>query len=254
MSTMTSPRGPLPARVYWIRRGIALLLALLLVFVVGKVLSGFGGNGGGGARATTVAQHNKATPNAGPTGAGSSAAGGAAPASPSATKSGKTVQPLSVPTGQCADADVTVTPTVTGVDGGGSIGIPLKLTTSGAACTWQVSSRSIVLKVVSGSDRIWSSQDCKASIPTQDVVVRPAGEKAAKVRVTWNGRRSQTDCPKGTGWADPGYYHVVAASLGGAPTDVQFALSAPPRPTVTKTAKPKPKPTHKAKAVVTPKG
>jgi hypothetical protein len=252
---MTSPRGPLPARVYWVRRGLALLLALLLVFVIGKVLSSFGGNDGGGSATATIVSKESAGPTQPPDG---SAAGSAAVTDQSTKNSGqktaqKTAQPLSVPTGQCQDDAVLVTPKVTKVDGGGGATLPLELTTTGSACTWRVSSATVVLKITSGSDRIWSSQDCSGTIPTTDVVVRPPDEKAAQVDVSWGGRRSQAGCPKGSGWADPGYYHVTAASLGGTPTDVQFEVAAPPRPTVTKTAHPKPtkqpsnKPSKKAK-------
>ncbi|MEP6815864.1 MAG: hypothetical protein ABI873_09970 [Marmoricola sp.] len=251
MSSVTSPRGPLPPRVYWIRRGLLVLFAMLLVFVVGKVLSSFGGNdGGGSARAANVAvSTTSAAPHADATTGAGSAAGTVRPAKRSGNA---TLLPQSVPTGQCQDSDVTVTSTVTRVAGGGKVALPLELTTTGGACTWRVSSKTVVLKITSGIDRVWSSQDCAASIPTTDVVVRPVGEKAAKVDVTWTGRRSDSGCPSGSAWADPGYYHVTAASLGGAPTDTQFKLAAPPRPTVTKTTHPKP--TKKPKSVKTPKG
>ena len=69
-------------------------------------------------------------------------------------------------------------------------------------------------------------------------MVRPQGEKEARVDVTWSGRRSATGCPKGTKWADPGYYHATAATLGGQPTDVQFQVVKPPRGTKTETVTP----------------
>jgi hypothetical protein len=253
MSSMTSPRGPLPARVYWIRRCLALLLALLLVFVIGKVLTSFGGSDGSGGNPAAANVADKKTPSATPQNDGTGAGSAAGTAQPS-TKPKKTATPLSVPTGQCQDEDVTVTSTVTRINGGGEAKLPLELTTTGGACTWRVSAKSVVLKITSGTDRIWSSQDCKGAIPTTDVIVRPDGEKPAKVNVTWSGRRSHGGCAKGTAWADPGWYHVSAASLGGSPSDTQFELAAPPRPTVTKTAHPKQKPTKKPTSGKTPKG
>ena len=50
MSSM-APRGPLPARVYWVRRTLVLVVALALVFGIGKLLTGFGGD----PKATTAA-------------------------------------------------------------------------------------------------------------------------------------------------------------------------------------------------------
>lgn len=252
MSSMTSPRGPLPARVYWIRRSIVVLLALLLVFVIGKALTSFGGGDGGGSNpaASNVSDKKSAdpTPLSGVAGAGPTV--GVTPTA----KSKKRATPLSVPTGQCQDEDVTVTSTVTRINGGGRATLPLKLTTAGGACTWRVSAKTVVVRITSGNDRIWSSQDCTRAIPTTDVVVRPEGEKPATVNVAWSGRRSHVGCSKGTAWADPGWYHVTAASLGGTPSDTQFELAAPPRPTVTKTAHPKHKASGKPTSGKTPKG
>ncbi len=42
MGSVRHPRGRLPQRVYWVRRGVVLAMALLLVFGIGKLL---GGNG-----------------------------------------------------------------------------------------------------------------------------------------------------------------------------------------------------------------
>src|SRR3712207_838388 len=41
MSGVTRPRGPLPARVYWVRRALVLGLAVVLVFAIGRLLQGF---------------------------------------------------------------------------------------------------------------------------------------------------------------------------------------------------------------------
>ncbi|GGF45433.1 hypothetical protein GCM10011519_19170 [Marmoricola endophyticus] len=133
--------------------------------------------------------------------------------------------------------------------GGSAVTIPLVLTTDGDACTLAVSAKTVVAKITSGSDRIWSSQDCPAAIPATSVTVRPTDEKATAINLAWSGRRSTEGCAGGTAWARAGSYHVVAATYGGQQSDVQFALGVPPRPVVTKTAKPKP-----TKPVETPKG
>ncbi len=243
-----APRGPLPARVYWARRTLVLVVALALVFGIGKLLTGFGGD----PQATTAAAAPSRT--AQPTATASPTASPTVPAAQptKAQKGKKTVLPLSVPTGTCDPANIDVVPAVRKVDGGSTITLPLKLVSTDGSCTWQASPDALVVKVVSGKDRIWTSQDCRTSVPTQDVVVRPAGEKATVVDVAWTGRRSREGCPKGTEWADVGYYHVIAATLGGEPTDVQFQVVGPPRPTVTKTTHPKPE--KKPSATATPKG
>ena len=104
------------------------------------------------------------------------------------------------------------------------------------ACTWQVSPDTVTMNIVSGRDKIWRSKQCPDAIPVQDVVVRLAS--VTQVPVVWNSRRSDEGCSDRTAWALPGYYHVLAAALGGEQTDVQFELLAPAAPTVTQTAQP----------------
>ena len=244
---MSSPRGPLPARVYWVRRALVLVVALALVFGIGKLLTGFGGD----PKATTAAAAPSTS--AQPTASASATVPAPQPTkAATATKGKGTAQPLSVPTGTCDPAWIDVVPDLRKVDGGSTITLPLKLVSTDGSCTWQASPRSLVVKIVSGTDRIWSSQECRSSVPTQDVVVRPEGEKATVVHVAWSGRRSSEGCPKGTEWADVGYYHAIAATLGGEPSDVQFEVAGPPRPTVTKTTHPKPK--KQPSATATPEG
>jgi len=243
-----APRGPLPARVYWFRRTLVLVVALALVFGIGKLLTGFGGD----PKATTAAAVPSRTAQSSSQATASASA--TAPVAPptKAQKGKKTALPLSVPTGTCDPANIDVVPAVRKVYGGNTITLPLKLVSTSGSCTWQASPEALVVKVVSGKDRIWTSQDCRSSVPRQDVVVRPAGEKATVVDVAWSGRRSREGCPTGTEWADVGYYHVIAATLGGEPTDVQFQVVGPPRPTVTKTTHPKPK--KQPSATATPQG
>jgi hypothetical protein len=63
--------------------------------------------------------------------------------------------------------------------------------------------------------------------------------------MAWNGLRSDAECTRSTSWADPGYYHVVAAAFGAEPTDVQFRLLPPVRKTVTASPTPSAKATPK---------
>ena len=107
---------------------------------------------------------------------------------------------------------------------------------SAVACTWQLSSETMRLNIVSGHDQIWLSNQCPDAIPAQDVVVRLAS--VTQVPVQWNARRSDEECSDRTAWALPGFYHVRAGVLGGEPTDVQFELVAPAPATVTQTAEP----------------
>jgi hypothetical protein len=244
MTTVTRPRGPLPPRVYWTRRLLVVAVAFALVFGIARFL-GSGGSGGPAARpvgatpsSTTPALTTPAaTPTATPTGRTRQAPGTKTrEASPAPT-------PLASPTGACTDGDVVVTPSVKGTAyAGHPVVFTMTLWTRvSEACTWEVSSDAMVVKVTSGSDRIWSTQECVGAVPKQSVVVRR--DRPATVAVGWNGQRSDSDCTRSTAWAEPGYYHVIAASFGADPADVQFELKPPVPRTITATPTPENSPT-----------
>ncbi len=251
MSSVTRPRGPLPARVYWTRRLVLLVLVLGLVFGVAHLIGGGGGSGSPSAQPVdapvgTSTTHPTSTPHATPT----------EHARPKKTKSKKhrgakqakatkTATPLAVPTGPCRPRDVRVDPKVVGTAHAGTpVTFRLRLTTlESPACNWTVSPGSLVVKLTSGSDRIWSTQDCKGAIHKQQVVVRK--DHRTKVQVTWHGQRSDGACSRTTAWAQPGYYHVAAAALGAEPTDVQFKLHKPATVTITPSPTVKPAKKHR---------
>jgi hypothetical protein len=263
MTAVTRPRGPLPARVYWTRRLLVVVLALGLVFGVARLLGGGGGDGGGGPAARPVGAEASSTTGpassapvstptvtattlaASPSGTGSPQA--AAKASPSGA-------PLPAPSGTCAASDVSAVPALEGpAYAGRPVVFAMTLTTKvSPACTWMVSSDSLVVKVTSGTDRLWSTQECSAAIPQRSVVVRR--DTAVTVPVTWSGQRSDADCTRSTPWAEPGYYHAVSAAFGAEPTDLQFELVPPPERTVTATPTPTPTPTTTPKPTGTPTG
>ena len=233
---MVRPRGRLPARVYWFRRMMVLVTAFALVFAIGRLLDGSGSDPGGDAATMTGA-----TPSKSPSATAIQGPAGPVPILPSVTGSSPTATGaptvFAEPTGPCAADEITVNPTVPSPVAGGQVKLVLELTGIRPACTFAVSRRTIVAKVTSGNDRIWSSQDCPSSIRASSVVVRSAAP--TKVVVRWSGRRSDEECSRSTAWALPGYYHVTAAVIGSDPGDRQFRLTSPPRPVVTKTAKPK---------------
>lgn len=244
LDPLATPRGHLPARVYWTRRLIVLGLPLLLVVVVIAMLSAGGGTSTPQARLAGAAERTPAThPSDNPRPSGPVAVA----TSPARSKAGHraakptpTVVPLAAPDGPCAADEITVTPAAPHARAGGDVTIAVQLRTARPACTFAVSGKTLAVKVTSGSDGIWSSQLCRGSVPHETVVVRSA--QPAVVPVTWNGRRT-TDgtCGVTNAWARPGYYHALAAVIGSEPSDAQFELSLPPRPVVTKTAHPKPK-------------
>jgi hypothetical protein len=217
MTSLT--RGPLPASVYWRRRIVLLGVGLLLVLLAGKV---FGGDGDGGKdRAVDRANQVSGEPT------------GSVPSDPTTDtpkqrKKPKTPQEpvLAQPDGPCADSDILITPSVEEAIAGRPVKVTLELHTATAeACTWRVSANHVTMKITSGSDLIWTSQQCPRAVPVQDVVVRR--DVTTFVDVPWKARRSDDGCPVETQWALPGTYNVAAAALGGEPAEARFELEKP---------------------------
>ncbi len=227
MGSERQHRRRLPRRVYWVRRGVVLALALLLVFGTSKLL---GQNGGDATSAGATARTSPATqqPSLTPVG----------PSAPAKKLRAKAKVPLVAPSGECLDDEVSVLPAVERAWAGAPITIGLSLTGTQPACTFDVSAETLVVKIVSGKDRIWSSQDCPLSIPKTQVVVRSS--QPVEIPVVWSGRRSDEKCSSSPGWALTGFYHVFAAALGSSPSDLQFEVTRGPAVRVTKTPKPRP--------------
>ena len=245
MSAVTRPRGPLPSRVYWTRRLVVIGVGLALVFGIGHLLGG--GSDGRSEGDVAALTGSDTQPGHGSTRHPSS--GATARRTTTTPKPKPTLPPLAEPDGPCDPSEVLVTPHISGARAGGEILLILELTsTDSAACTWRASASTLALKLTSGSDFIWSSQQCPRSITAKDLILRKpvAGDKRvvpARVGVHWSGRRSDADCSRTADWARPGYYHAIAAALGGTSTNQQFELNYPSRPTITVTVTRKPQPT-----------
>lgn len=249
MSTMT--RGPLAPAVYWRRRLVVMLVALLILFGGARLL----GLGGGdeatdeqlvqSSAETEVGDEGESRPSSTlPTsdaaattgdGAGSGANGGKGGAKAKARKAKATALPE--PVGTCLPSDVKAQPVIDSAVAGREVAIALELSTRDAvACTWEVSPGDLTMKITSGPDEIWTSRQCPKAVPTKEVVLRSSGTTTVEVR--WSSRRSDDSCSKLTDWALPGFYHVTAAALAGEPRDVQFELVAPVAPTITASPEP----------------
>ena len=249
MSALIRPRGTLPARVYWFRRSLLLVLAFALVFGIGRLLGGGGSDEPPAAATPAASTSNTGAPAAtqpliGPT------PFTPAPATGQAAKprgDGTTVQPatqptapLAQPTGECEPQSITVTPALITARAGQDVKIPLDFTGTQPACTFRVSADSIALKVALDGARVWTTQQCPTGVREQEVVVRAA--HPARVLVTWSGRYSDEECSTLTRWAMPDTYQLDAAVIGSEPSTSTFRLETPPRPVVTRTATPKPQP------------
>jgi hypothetical protein len=230
MSSVTRPKGPHPPRVYWRRRLLVLGLAVLVVFGASRLVGPELARERGAVASPAASQ---ATPTGSPSAEQPGASASPTPAAserprakakrrPKATRP----EPSATPVGACAADDIQVTPAIDEAVAGTEVTITLFLTTKVApACSWQVGPESMVLKLTSDDDRLWSTQDCPDAVPTQPVVVRH--DALTMVEVVWSGQESDEECTAATPWVEPGYYHAVAAALGGEPVDTGFALKDP---------------------------
>jgi hypothetical protein len=229
-------RGPLPARVYWVRRMMMLGIATLLMVGIAKMLGGSSDGSSGPDAARNVAE----------TAPQSQASVSSAPQTFGPGSSGKhdhkkidaPVTRVAMPSGPCEASDIAITPSVPKPIAGDDITLVLDVSSLNTpACTWSLSGKTMALKITSGNDLIWTSGECPHALPSQDLVVRQS--EPTRVKLTWDARRSEPGCPVRTEWALPGTYHLHVAALAGQPQDVTFLLTAPAPAEVTKTAHPR---------------
>ena len=223
----------MPASVYWRRRLFVLGVAVALVLVIGRWLSG-----GSDAKSDESPAAEQAGAQASATetvtvGPDDASAG----ASSTAPGAGGTA--AAAPEGACVSSDVVITPSVAPTSvAGQKVTIRLSLQTlESPACVWQVNRNSVALRIDDGDEPIWASRECPRFVPTAGVVVRQA--VATVVQMTWNARESNVGCTNRGAWVLPGDYSITAASLGGEPVRADFALGKPARPTIRVTETPK---------------
>ena len=246
MDTLLHPAGPEPERTYWIRRGIvaaAALLALILLFwLVGKLFSG-------GTEQTGAAAPQESSAAAGGTSSSpASSAASSTSASPTTSKSASAAKTSATPwpspdktsaapspSASQSSAKPSASPTSTGpvmckpedvvvnVSGAKTVksGASTKLSvtfTSPTACILDFSEIPFQLTITSGSDRIWSTEDCGASQVSGLLKLQPF--KPWSHSWTWNTQRSAKECKSVDEYLRPGTY-VATAELKGSQKRVQ---------------------------------
>jgi hypothetical protein len=191
------PRGPLPASTYW-RRRLALLAVLLLLLLL--ALKACGGD--------DPQPRSLAGPSPSP------AASRAASPAPSASSARRSPLPSPSPSPvapkPCSDSvlQVTTEADATTYKSGDAPRFTLTVRNTGkVSCTRALGPDAVELRVLSGEDRIWSSDDCNDA-KGQGVLTLPAGQGRATT-VQWPGKRTKPGCDIGA-VAQPGTYRVIA--------------------------------------------
>lgn len=202
------PVGPLAAGTYWRRRAWTGGVLLVLVLVLLKACSG---SGPANKDALAVAP---ATPTPTPTTVATrrptprvTTPGRATPTAPATG----TAAPSAGPVGSCPDSALVLVASADAPSYATGANPLLRLSIrngSRVACRRNVGSRAVELRILSGSDRIWSSDDCAKGGTLEPVLLQPGETRSTSV--VWSGRRSQPGCAGSTAQAQPGTYLVFA--------------------------------------------
>lgn len=178
------PVGPEPASTYWQRRAVVATGLVLVLAVLFTLL------GGGDDAPDRLAAAPPTT-------------------APSAVPSPPAPSPTGVPICQPEALRIEALAGDDSYAVGSSAKLALQVTNTGTApCTRDLGQAAIELLVVSGEDRIWSSDDCAPGGPKEVTVLEPG--KAVVKRATWDGRRSLPGCAGSKAQAKAGTYRVTA--------------------------------------------
>lgn len=190
MSGVLSPVGPLPPRVYWIRRLIVLGLPLLVIVIIVIAVSG------GGSKSP-------------------SAGSGAPDGSASSTAS-------SGSTGKCAPGDLTAqlsTSETTYQVGASPVFTGTIKNISAQACRLTTSPANESWKVESYPATWWTTSGCPHADTATTKTLQPNATR--QVTITWDGHRLEPGCKRGE-TAQPGTYHLSAVLDGVTARQVTF--------------------------------
>lgn len=243
MSSVLHPVGPEPVQTYWVRRALLLLaaiVALVLAIVVLVNLSranSANASAPGGAPAVVPAQASTPASASAPDEASAPTSSLATPGpartpsattgrADSATRPGSTAGVTANRTASLPCDPTTLRSTLTGqravkVDHATTFDLSL-INGSAANCRVVVDSSVVELKIYSGSDRIWSSQDCAKVVPTKVAVLR--SQDAVAWKMAWNGRRSAPRCQSRPEIPRPGTYLATAQFSGAQPVQFRIVL------------------------------
>ena len=254
MSGVLHPMGPEPAQTYWVRRGVllavVLLLAAMVVFGVANLTKAAVATAPPPPIPPAVTSPTPSTtprpstavstPPAGPAPSATSGGPSSAPPSTSVVPSSSTAaKPSATPSAEpgptttvigtpdCAPAGLRVK--VSGdrsLSPGQNNTFTLSLVNAGArTCLTSVTDTNFELKIYSGKDRIWSSQDCGRTLAAFDKKLAPRAGVSWKM--TWNGERSVKgkDCKRGADTPQAGTYWATAQLDGAKPVQLRMIIS-----------------------------
>ena len=203
---MSSPPQPrLPARVYWVRRVVVLVIPLLVLVLLVVWLTGRGADAG----ASPATQTTTTT-------------------APVSADPAPSVAPTTEP-GGVADCDATtlalaLTPTAASFAPGQSPAFAVSITNNGSEpCLVDAGEASREIVITSGADRVWSNRDCVvAGTETRDLLLPAGGNDTTQL--AWNRVRSAPACPPDLPAPGSGTYSAQLTLAGAAAAPAVFGL------------------------------
>jgi len=93
---------------------------------------------------------------------------------------------------------------------------------SATSCLVTVDRKNFELKIYSGTDRIWSSDDCPTAVKTRSAKIK--AEDALTWSMRWDGKRSRADCKTRPEIPRPGTYFATAQLDGAKPVQLRMIL------------------------------
>ncbi len=234
MSGLLRPVGPEAAQTYWARRG--LILGAMMVLTVAVLLIISGANLGSAMHANPspstaeLAMPSSASPSSMPTAVRLSAVSPSARLSSAGPELKTTTRKASrkkTDEGGPVDCPAEqLRPTLAGKQR-----LALKRSTtfhlslingSDQTCIARVTRKNFELKIYSGDERIWSTADCRSIITP--ISQRLSSEHAIAWSLTWDGKRSKSDCRSAREALRPGTYRVTAQLQGAEPVQLRMLL------------------------------
>ncbi|WP_026378213.1 hypothetical protein [Aestuariimicrobium kwangyangense] len=218
MNPWLHPQGPESSRTYWLRRGLAVVVALVVLALAVRVVDVIAGRGDSSATIRANAPVSSATTASRSATRTSATASGAEPTtsaasvSPAAARSstpgpaGTSASPSAKPTSQPTPTNPTpIRPTCSvddlrvalagarQVKSGATTTYRIRVVnTSEADCAVPLAGQPITLAITSGTDKIWTTADCATWGPHGTLRIKAGAERVFPI--TWTTQRSSSGC------------------------------------------------------------
>lgn len=196
MSNLLHPVGPLPPKVYWVRRLLVLAVAILVVVIT----------------ATIVVK----------------IIGGSSSDSDKSNAGSKSTESKNAPAGSplnCTGDDIALTlgANSSAFAEGQNPTFSVEVSNVGAdSCLVDANEETLSVEIVSGKDQIWSSGFCTEA---EQELLLLGPEDVHAVAKNWDRVRNDKKCSKDPADAKPGTYRATANLLGAKSKELVFTLN-----------------------------